>query len=265
MSDAAAGVFISYRRQEANWLAAWLHDRLVAQFGETRVFLDIDWIKPGVDFMQVITEAIARHPVSVIDLLAHPDVGQTRQPSRAARSAATTPGSSGSHPASASNPESINAANRVDAGSRAAAGRAHATRPARRPRPHRPAPARSDPGDPGDPRSTPRSPAGSGSSSRGLGTPHPGLGPRRLIHFDRTRPSRAQRRRPALPRHRRADRGHPRYPRAGQLGALPGQQLEQHLRPDPSLRTPLSASGRVVLPRPAAAQVEQPALGRLGA
>jgi TIR domain len=59
MSDAAAGVFISYRRQEASWLAAWLHDRLVAQFGEARVFLDIDWIKPGVNFMQVITEAIA--------------------------------------------------------------------------------------------------------------------------------------------------------------------------------------------------------------
>ena len=48
MSDAAAGVFISYRRQEASWLAAWLHDRLVVQFGEARVFLDIDWIRPGV-------------------------------------------------------------------------------------------------------------------------------------------------------------------------------------------------------------------------
>ena len=42
MSNAAAGVFISYRRQEANWLAAWLHDRLAAHFGEARVFLDIE-------------------------------------------------------------------------------------------------------------------------------------------------------------------------------------------------------------------------------
>ena len=66
MSDAAAGVFISYRRQEASWLAAWLHDRLVAQFGEARVFLDIDWIKPGVDFMQVIDEAIARSRVLLV-------------------------------------------------------------------------------------------------------------------------------------------------------------------------------------------------------
>ena len=66
MSNAAAAVFISYRRQEANWLAAWLHDRLVAHFGEARVFLDIDWIKPGVDFMQVITEAIARSRVLLV-------------------------------------------------------------------------------------------------------------------------------------------------------------------------------------------------------
>jgi hypothetical protein len=68
MSNAAAGVFISYRRQEASWLAAWLHDRLVAQFGDGRVFLDIDWVKPGVDFMQVITEAIARSRVHLLSL-----------------------------------------------------------------------------------------------------------------------------------------------------------------------------------------------------
>ena len=66
MSNAAAGVFISYRRQEADWLAAWLHDRLVAHFGEARVFLDIDWIKPGVDFMQVIAQAIARSRVLLV-------------------------------------------------------------------------------------------------------------------------------------------------------------------------------------------------------
>ena len=39
---------------------------LVAHFGEARVFLDIDWIKPGVDFMQVITEAIARSRVLLV-------------------------------------------------------------------------------------------------------------------------------------------------------------------------------------------------------
>jgi hypothetical protein len=66
MSNPAAGIFISYRRQEANYLAGWLHDRLTANFGESRVFLDIDWIKPGLDFMQVITEAIARSRVLLV-------------------------------------------------------------------------------------------------------------------------------------------------------------------------------------------------------
>src|SRR3712207_1780179 len=59
----SAGIFISYRRQEASYLAGWLHDRLADHFGEEHVFLDIDWIKPGVDFMTVITEGIARSGV----------------------------------------------------------------------------------------------------------------------------------------------------------------------------------------------------------
>src|SRR3954470_9884055 len=66
MSNAAAGVFISYRRQEASWLAAWLYDCLVAHFGEARVFLDIDWIKPGIEFMEVIISAIARSRVLLV-------------------------------------------------------------------------------------------------------------------------------------------------------------------------------------------------------
>jgi hypothetical protein len=66
MSNPAAGIFISYRRQEANYLAGWLHDRLANHFGEDRVFLDIDWIKPGVDFMQVITKAIAQSGVLLV-------------------------------------------------------------------------------------------------------------------------------------------------------------------------------------------------------
>src|SRR3954454_489916 len=63
MSNATYYIFISYRRQEANWLAALLHDHLAARFGGVRVFLDIDWIKPGVDFMQIITEAVGRSSV----------------------------------------------------------------------------------------------------------------------------------------------------------------------------------------------------------
>ncbi len=53
-------VFISYRRNEASYLAGWLHDCLAARLGRERVFLDIDAIRPGVDFMHAITTAIAR-------------------------------------------------------------------------------------------------------------------------------------------------------------------------------------------------------------
>src|SRR3954469_10018736 len=66
MSDAAAGIFISYRRQEANYLAGWLHDRLADHFGQARVFLDIDSIKPGLDFTKVIVEAISRSAVLLV-------------------------------------------------------------------------------------------------------------------------------------------------------------------------------------------------------
>jgi hypothetical protein len=37
-----------------------------------------------------------------------------------------------------------------------------------------------------------------------------------------------------------------------ELRALPGEQLEQHLRPDPPLLLPPLTPGRLVLPRPAA-------------
>ena len=53
-------VFISYRRNEASYLAGWLHDTLTARLGRDRVFLDIDAIRPGVDFMQTISTAVAR-------------------------------------------------------------------------------------------------------------------------------------------------------------------------------------------------------------
>ena len=51
-------VFISYRRNEASYLAGWLHDTLTARLGRDRVFLDIDAIRPGVDFMQTISTAV---------------------------------------------------------------------------------------------------------------------------------------------------------------------------------------------------------------
>lgn len=60
MSAAATGgVFISYRRQEASGLAGRLYDRLAARLGDDQVFMDVDTIALGVDFAEVITQAVS--------------------------------------------------------------------------------------------------------------------------------------------------------------------------------------------------------------
>ena len=53
------GIFISYRRQETRHLAGRLYDRLADRFGEAQVFIDVDSIKPGVDFAEEISRAVA--------------------------------------------------------------------------------------------------------------------------------------------------------------------------------------------------------------
>jgi tetratricopeptide (TPR) repeat protein len=57
-ASSSGGVFISYRRQEASHLAGRLYDRLAARFGEDQVFMDVDSIEPGLDFTEVIAQAV---------------------------------------------------------------------------------------------------------------------------------------------------------------------------------------------------------------
>jgi hypothetical protein len=52
-------VFISYRRQETSGLAGRLYDRLAALLGDDQVFMDVDTIALGVDFAEVITQAVS--------------------------------------------------------------------------------------------------------------------------------------------------------------------------------------------------------------
>jgi hypothetical protein len=60
MSGPTAGrVFISYRREESSGLAGRLYDRLAARFGDDQVFMDVDTIALGVDFADVITQAVS--------------------------------------------------------------------------------------------------------------------------------------------------------------------------------------------------------------
>jgi hypothetical protein len=60
MTTDAPGVFISYRRKESSSFAGRLYDRLVQRLGEARVFMDVDSIKPGQDWTEAISHAVAQ-------------------------------------------------------------------------------------------------------------------------------------------------------------------------------------------------------------
>lgn len=52
------GIFISYRRDDSAGYAGRLYDRLAASFGPERVFMDVEGIEPGLDFVDAIEEAV---------------------------------------------------------------------------------------------------------------------------------------------------------------------------------------------------------------
>ncbi len=53
-----SGIFISYRRDDTSGQAGRLYDRLAGHFGKDQVFMDIDTLRPGVDFVKVINESV---------------------------------------------------------------------------------------------------------------------------------------------------------------------------------------------------------------
>ena len=52
-------IFISYRRDDSGGHAGRLYDRLVQHFGPENVFIDVDTIGPGVDFVEAVNHAVA--------------------------------------------------------------------------------------------------------------------------------------------------------------------------------------------------------------
>lgn len=56
-------VFLCYRREDSAPYAGWLRSVLVEAFGKTRVFMDIDAIRPGEDFDDKIRETLDRSDV----------------------------------------------------------------------------------------------------------------------------------------------------------------------------------------------------------
>ena len=59
------GVFLSYRREDAGPYARLLQRELIERFPDARVFMDLDSIEGGVDFAEVIEEAVASCAVLV--------------------------------------------------------------------------------------------------------------------------------------------------------------------------------------------------------
>ncbi len=51
-------IFISYRRHDTEGFAGRLFDQLANHFGEDQIFMDLDAIEPGEDFIEVIEEAV---------------------------------------------------------------------------------------------------------------------------------------------------------------------------------------------------------------
>src|SRR5205085_8407252 len=63
VSQPAPKIFISYRRDDSAGHAGRLFDRLNEHFGHERLFMDVDHIEPGEDFVQVIEAAVASSAV----------------------------------------------------------------------------------------------------------------------------------------------------------------------------------------------------------
>lgn len=76
------GIFISYRRDDAPGYAGRLYDRLAAHFGADRVFMDVQGIEPGVDFVEVIERALGSCEILIVligkDWLATDSAGRRR-------------------------------------------------------------------------------------------------------------------------------------------------------------------------------------------
>ncbi len=53
-----AKIFISYRRDDSAAHAGRLYDRLEGHFGQGQVFMDVNAIEPGLDFVQVVQQAV---------------------------------------------------------------------------------------------------------------------------------------------------------------------------------------------------------------
>jgi TIR domain len=55
-----AGIFINYRRDDAPGVAGRLFDYLATKFSRDDLFMDVDAMKPGMDFAQQLDHQVAQ-------------------------------------------------------------------------------------------------------------------------------------------------------------------------------------------------------------
>src|SRR5207249_4197205 len=59
-------LFINYRREDSAPYAGRLYDRLTTHFGEDQVFIDIDQIDPGEDFVEAINRKVSACDIAIV-------------------------------------------------------------------------------------------------------------------------------------------------------------------------------------------------------
>jgi hypothetical protein len=64
-------IFISYRREESRWSAGRLSDRLTTRFDRRQIFMDIDGIGLGEDFVETIEKRVGACDVLIAVIGAH--------------------------------------------------------------------------------------------------------------------------------------------------------------------------------------------------
>jgi hypothetical protein len=64
-------IFISYRREESRWSARSLHDRLIQRFHRNQIFMDVDSVGLGEDFVKTIEETVGSCDVLIAVIGAH--------------------------------------------------------------------------------------------------------------------------------------------------------------------------------------------------
>jgi TPR repeat protein len=58
-------IFVSYRREDASYPAGRLYDQLQSRFPQNEIFMDVDSLKPGTDFVKIIEERVGACDVLV--------------------------------------------------------------------------------------------------------------------------------------------------------------------------------------------------------